>query len=203
MATYSESLRQRLAQISDNAEALTTWDKLKQARQRQQRSSQDAIRQLNGETQMYNQRLANYGQMTGGPTGPGKGNFQSFINSIANKESNGNYGAVNRQSGAMGKYQIIPSNIAGKGRGWDWEALGRDISTSQFMSNPALQDQIAQFKLQQYYQNYGPAGASIAWYAGPGAAKKYARTGSVSTRTEAGGYPSVAAYMQAILNGYS
>jgi hypothetical protein len=37
------------------------------------------------------------------------------------------------------------------------------------MSNPQLQEAIAKYKLQQYYNKYGPRGAAIAWYAGPGA----------------------------------
>jgi hypothetical protein len=117
------------------------------------------------------------------------------------KESNNNYSAVNKHSGAMGKYQIMPSNIRGKGRGWDYEALGRDVTTQQFMQSPEIQEKIARYKLQSYYQRYGPAGASIAWYAGPGAAQKYAKNGYVSNAGQANGYPSIAAYMNAITNG--
>ena len=72
-----------------------------------------------------------------GPVGGGKG-FSSFMGAISAKESGNNYGARNRDSGAMGKYQIMPANIQGN-RGWDYEALGRNISTSQFMASPHLQ----------------------------------------------------------------
>jgi hypothetical protein len=40
-----------------------------------------------------------------------KGDFGAFVNAIAGKESGGSYSARNPHSGAMGKYQIMPSNI--------------------------------------------------------------------------------------------
>lgn len=127
------------------------------------------------------------------------GNFGKFMSAISAQESGSNYGARNPMSGAMGKYQIMPANIAGSGRGWDYEVLGRDISGAQFMASPELQEKIASAKLKQYYDSYGPAGAAIAWYAGPGAAAKYVRSGRASTRGEAGGHPSISGYMASIL----
>lgn len=127
------------------------------------------------------------------------GSFGKFMNAISSQESGNNYSARNSLSGAMGKYQIMPSNIMGIGTGWDKEALGYDINIAQFMNSPQIQEKIAQYKLQQYYNKYGPAGAAIAWYAGPGAAQKYVSSGRASSRGEAGGHPSVSAYMQSIL----
>lgn len=126
------------------------------------------------------------------------GSLGAFINAITGQESGGNYSAVNRHSGAMGKYQIMPGNIRGAGRGWDYEALGRDISTAQFMKSPQLQDAIAQYKLKQYYQKWGPAGAAVAWYAGPGTVSNYLKNPSRYTNPQ-GAYPSIAAYVNAIL----
>ena len=128
----------------------------------------------------------------------GTGSFAGFMRAISGQESGNNYAARNSMSGAMGKYQIMPSNIQGAG-GWDREALGYDITPSQFMASPQLQERIAQYKLQQYYNAYGPAGAAIAWYAGPGAAQQYVRSGAASTHGEAGGHPSVSQYMYDIL----
>lgn len=137
----------------------------------------------------------NTSRMSGG----GTGSFKGFMNAISSQESGNNYGARNSLSGAMGKYQIMPSNIMGVGTGWDKEALGYDINIAQFMNSPQIQEKIATYKLQQYYNKYGPAGAAIAWYAGPGAAQNYVRSGAASTHGEAGGHPSVSAYMQSIL----
>lgn len=124
-----------------------------------------------------------------------KGSFASFINAISERESGGKYSARNPDSGAMGKYQIMPGNIRGTRSGWDWEALGRDISTSQFMSNPQLQEAIARYKLQQYFNKYGPRGAAIAWYAGPGAIKR----SQSSLNRRQGKYSSINTYANAIL----
>ena len=118
--------------------------------------------------------------------------YNAFEHAIQMKESGGNYGVVNHDSGALGKYQIMPGNIAGPG-GWDMEALGRNITPQAFLSHPKLQEAIAQFKLRQYYNKYGPAGAASAWYSGnPNAWKNsYAAQGA---------YPSIHAYVQSILN---
>ncbi len=127
----------------------------------------------------------------GGETG---NTFNSFRSAISAQESGGNYSARNSSSGAMGKYQIMPSNLGGKGSGWDYEALGVDITPQQFLSSPDLQEKIASFKLKQYYDKYGPAGAAVAWYAGPGAVAK-----SSNSTASQGAYPSISAYKNSIL----
>lgn len=119
-----------------------------------------------------------------------KGDFGSFVNAIRRKESGGNYGAVNRHSGALGAYQIMPGNLGP----WSREILGRSVSRSEFLSNPRIQDAIAIGKLKQYYQRYGPAGAAVAWYAGPGAVSSKMK----STKAQ-GQYPSIQVYWQSIL----
>lgn len=63
MASYADQLRERLAQISGNAEALTTWEQLKRARQKQQEASMQAIQAMNAQRDAYNTQLANYAQM--------------------------------------------------------------------------------------------------------------------------------------------
>lgn len=133
----------------------------------------------------------------GGSGGPA-GSFQRLVQGIRAQESGGNYQAQNANSGAAGAYQIMPSNIMGVNTGWDKEALGHDVNLGEFYASPQIQDQIASYKLKQYFDAYGPAGAAIAWYAGPGAAQNYVRSGSVSTSSQ-GAYPTVSAYMRQIL----
>jgi hypothetical protein len=65
MATYSDLLRERLAQISGNAEALTTWERLKAQREKQKAASLAAISGVQGQTSAYQQQLANLAQMYG------------------------------------------------------------------------------------------------------------------------------------------
>jgi hypothetical protein len=129
------------------------------------------------------------------PANPG-GSFGNFINAIGGQESSGNYTARNKHTGAMGKYQIMPANIQGN-RGWDYEALGRNISTAQFMASPQIQEQIARYKLKSYYDKYGAAGAAVAWYAGPGAVASYNRGGGNGSQ---GNYPSIRGYVNQILS---
>lgn len=204
MGTFEDALRERLNVINSVGEDQTTWQKLYNSRMREkQMQEQDYQRrqaQYNAQVQAQQNSSAmqsGFGT-TGGTSG---GGFDAFKNSIGKHESGGNYGALNKYSGAMGKYQIMPSNINGTGRGWDYEALGYDVSTSAFLKSPDIQEKIASYKLQNYYNKYGAAGAAIAWYAGPGTANKYVNSGQVSSKIQSGGYPSIYAYMQAILNG--
>lgn len=124
--------------------------------------------------------------------GGGKGGgsaFDKFMAAISSQESGGNYHSVNRDSGALGKYQIMPGNI----RSWSKQALGHSISPSQFLNSPELQEQIARYQMQQYYSKWGPRGAAIAWYAGPGAVNRKNLNGSQ------GNYPSINQYAAAVL----
>lgn len=99
------------------------------------------------------------------------GSAKAFIQAIAAQESGNSYTAVNGRTGALGKYQVMPQNILGwgkqagkKGVGWDYEALGYDITPQQYLASPKLQDKIAQFQLQKAYGKYGAAGAARWWY---------------------------------------
>lgn len=126
------------------------------------------------------------------PAKGGKGNprFRSFVNAIAGQESGGNYRAVNPDSGAAGKYQIMPANFVGEG-GWDRDALGRDISLQFYLNHPKVQERIARNKLREYFQKYGARGAASAWYSGD--PNKWQNT------SPQGGYPSIAQYVEDII----
>ena len=129
----------------------------------------------------------------GSATGnPNRKEFRALLQAIAGKESGGNYGAVNKDSGALGKYQIMPSNITGAG-GWDMDALGRDITAQEFLSSPKLQERIARHRLRQYYRQHGVEGAASAWYSGDPNKWK-------NSRNPQGNYPSIYSYVQDILS---
>lgn len=132
----------------------------------------------------------NLGSVTGGsPVGGSE--FERFIRAIGAKESSGRYGLVNPDSGAAGKYQLMPANV----REWSREVLGRSISMQEYLRNPQIQEQIARAKLQQYYNKYGAKGAAAAWYGGPGAVKKMNST----KRYGGGKYPSILEYINDVL----
>ena len=116
--------------------------------------------------------------------------FSQFMAGISAQESGGNYGAVNRQSGALGKYQVMPSNVAG----WSRQVLGYSITPSQFLHSPSLQEKIVSGILHGYFNKWGPRGAAAAWYAGPGNHNL-----DQSTRPQYGG-PSIKSYVDSVLS---
>lgn len=185
---YHDALKRRLEAINELGEEASTWEILRAQKQREKRMA--------GEQSLYNQ-TANSRRGWNGQAGfksTGDASFDKFLAAISGQESGGNYGARNKGSDAMGKYQIMPGNLGGARSGWDYEALGYDVSPAQFMSSPEIQEAIAQHKLRQYYNQWGPEGAAVAWYSGPGnVARKLG-----STRAQKGG-PSISGYRQAIL----
>ena len=115
---------------------------------------------------------------------------EAFINAIAGQESGGNYNAENGDTGAYGKYQIIPSNWPE----WAEEAgIGADAPRT-----PENQEIVARFKLGQYYDKYGARGAAIAWYGGEGALN-YSEEALNRKQGDNGEYPSINEYADEVL----
>lgn len=151
---------------------------------------------------LYQQKLAQQqaansfgglGAATGGSSiGAPSTRLGALMRALRMQESGGNFGAVNSDSGALGGWQVMPSNIEGKGRGWDYEALGRDVTTSEFLRNKAIQRQIVRHKLGQYLNKYGVKGALSSWYSGSPTAW--------NDKTPQGNYPSIHAYVMQVLD---
>lgn len=162
----------------------------KAAETSQQAQSLNMQSLMNQQQNFYNQLRPT--PVAGSPVaGTGGNEFQRLFRAMAGQESGGNYGARNADSGAMGKYQIMPANLGGSGSGWDYEALGKDVSPQQFMSSKQIQDAIARYKFQQYFNKYGAAGALSAWYSGD--------PNKWNSKTPQGNYPSIYNYVQSIL----
>ncbi|MBW4580652.1 MAG: trypsin-like peptidase domain-containing protein [Tildeniella nuda ZEHNDER 1965/U140] len=113
------------------------------------------------------------------------------IKAIATQESGGDYTQVNRDSGALGKYQIMPDNVPS----WSKECLGQSISAQQFLGSSSLQEKIATCKLTQEFERSRKAGESsfeacrstaAFWYSGNASNKN-------SSKPQ-GGYPSIQDY---------
>jgi hypothetical protein len=115
-------------------------------------------------------------------TAPGGGG-NNYRNAIASIESagSGDYSAVGptnpKMGRALGRYQIMEANIGP----WSREALGREVSADEFMSNPQLQDAIFDHRFGSYVKQYGPEGAAQAWFAGPGGVGKTNRKDVLGT----------------------
>ena len=88
--------------------------------------------------------------------------FAELFHGIAAQESGGNYGAINSSSGALGKYQIMPGNIAG----WSQKYMGATWTPQQFLGDPYKQEALAKAVLSDYYTKWGARGAASAWYSG-------------------------------------
>ena len=98
---------------------------------------------------------------------PPQSDFDSWFEGMAKQESGGDYNAVNGDTGASGRYQIMPEN-------WDAWAEEAGLERGAEMT-PENQDIVARHKMRGYYDEYGPDGALVAWYAGPGNAERWVR----------------------------
>lgn len=127
------------------------------------------------------------------PSDPNAGSVVTNVASaIGQFESGGNYSAVNKDTGALGKYQVMPSNVPG----WTQAALGQSLTPAQFLASPQAQDAVAQFKIGQYLQQFGsPQGVMGAWIGGPGYAKNLSAADANGT--------SVASYISKVSGIYN
>lgn len=102
-----------------------------------------------------------------------KGNktVENIANAIGQYESGGNYKARGpivtsgqyKGERAMGKYQIMPGNLPS----WSKQALGRVVTEQEFLANPKLQDQIAQYQMKNIYDQYGNLeDVASVWFSG-------------------------------------
>lgn len=140
---------------------------------------------------------------TGGVTGgtmnvPGDlGRLMRMIRGQESGSPQGNYGAVNNDSGALGAYQILWSNLSSNnGYDWDRQALGRDVSREEFLRNPGIQDAIARYKLGKLLASRGMAGAAATWYGG-----EWGYNHMYDKRPQ-GGYPSMYDYVMSVMSKY-
>lgn len=141
------------------------------------------------EMQNFNAEQVAKGAVTGDQSSSG---IDQLMSAIAAKESGGNYNITNKDSGAAGKYQIMPKNWPA----WSKEAgLGANAPRT-----PQNQETVARFKMQQYLNQFGsPEAVAVAWYAGPGAAKEYLKNPNAAKFTKKQGkYPSIRDYARSI-----
>lgn len=92
---------------------------------------------------------------------------EDVASAIKDFESGGKYTAIGprTRSGdrAYGGYQVMGNNIGP----WSKEALGYKVSKEQFLNSPRLQDAVAHYKMNQYYDKYGsPEDTASMWFSG-------------------------------------
>lgn len=124
---------------------------------------------------------------------------EEFLVAVGQQESGGDYNAVNGDSGAFGKYQIMPENWS------SWaERVGLSPNSEQ---TPENQETVVKEILGGYFDKYGAEGALVAWYAGEQNGQRWA-SGEADAIGEGGHYswdapqknaPSVRGYVQEAL----
>lgn len=127
------------------------------------------------------------GLQVGGQGGGGSmADVDAFMAALSGQESGGDYGAVNRGSGAQGKYQIMPAN---------WPEWSRRAGIPGAPRTPQNQEIVARQIIMDYFAQFGNwRDVAVAWYSGPGnvAGKRN------STRAQRGG-PSISAYADQVM----
>jgi len=130
--------------------------------------------------------------------------LERLMKAIATQESNENHTVINGDSGASGKWQVMPSNIPS----WSKAALGREVSHSQFMNSPQIQHEIVKHRLGLYLNQQSEPGRSeeeiirrvaSAWYSGQPRLWNNTKPQYSNGRK----YPSIAEYTASIWNRYS
>jgi len=127
-----------------------------------------------------------------------------FFSGIGKQESNMNYGAINRMSGALGKYQFMPNTLKGLG-----------INPAGFLKNPQLQETAMRRFTMQNVNTANSKGFNInindginareaqilsgMHYGGAGYLNKL-RSGRGLNTIQAGNYPSFNDYSSSVIN---
>lgn len=131
------------------------------------------------------------------------GDINALRRAIISQESSGNFRAVNPDSGALGYGQVMPDNLPT----WSRDALGHEVSPSEFLNNPNVQIAIVNHKLAEYLQEELAKGvsediairrAASRWYAGDAYLYDDAKPQVYGEHQ----YPSVRDYTLSILQKY-
>jgi len=86
----------------------------------------------------------------------------AFLWAEGEQESGGNYRAVNANSGALGKWQVMPDNLPE----WLAESGLPDMTSQQYLDSETAQNTLAEHILGGDYDKWGPRGAASVWYSG-------------------------------------
>ncbi|QQG37555.1 MAG: hypothetical protein HYS26_02905 [Candidatus Kaiserbacteria bacterium] len=79
---------------------------------------------------------------------------------------------------AYGKYQMMGKNLPE----WSQQVLGRNVSISEFMANPDLQEKIFEGKFGPLVEKYGSAvKAAVVWFSGEGGLRNLGRADQLGT----------------------
>jgi hypothetical protein len=115
------------------------------------------------------------------PVGVNLEDLPAARESLATIESSGNYAAVGpvvskgmyKGQRAYGRYQVMEGNIPS----WTREALGKSLTTEQFLNDQKAQDAVVEYQLKKSFSKYGNyEDAASIWFTG----KPVSKAGNVS-----------------------
>lgn len=90
------------------------------------------------------------------------GKYRDAIAAIESRGS-GDYNAINKTSGAVGRYQVMPQYVPQ----WTKEALGKSMTPDQFKASPSAQDAVFDKRFGGYLSKSGnPNDAASMWRTG-------------------------------------
>lgn len=186
--TSAETLAQTIDEIAQNLRGSFASDEEKQTLIK---TLQD--KEVANQREVYDRSVADLLQGgAGGAAGGGGGvggteEVDRFMAALAGKESGGDYNAVNADSGASGKFQIMPAN-------WPSWAARAGLSPDA-PRTPANQELVAKRIMLDYYQQFGNwRDVAVAWYSGPGRVNEL----RYSDRPQ-GRYPSINDYANDVM----
>lgn len=104
--------------------------------------------------------------------------LDAFLWAISQEESGGRYLKWPGGNKAIGKYQVMPGNVAD----WTQRALGHSLTPQQYADSPSAQEAVARTVLGGYYQKYGAAGAAAMWFSGQPNPNSTASDGNTDVR---------------------
>lgn len=132
-----------------------------------------------------------------------KPDINKLMAAISTQESGGDSTIINKDSGATGKWQVMPENIPS----WSKAALGYEITATQFLASHELQEKIVAHRLGLYAASQSPNLSlekrikmiAAAWYSGD--QKLY--TSERAQSTNGTPYISVAGYARSVWSLYN
>jgi hypothetical protein len=131
---------------------------------------------LPGSGPLVSAGLGAMGMADGGRAGYQEGGLSAeeadyYLRPLARIESGGRkdpystVGPETKYGRALGKYQVMESNVPS----WTKEALGRSMTRDEFLASQDAQEAVARNKFGEYLGKAGtPEGAAAMWFGGPG-----------------------------------
>lgn len=126
------------------------------------------------------------------PQGSASAELDQFMDALIGKESGGDAGAINPDSGAIGLGQIMPEN---------WGPWAAEAGADPRDFSAANQRKIIKYKLAQYYATYGNwRDVALVWYGGEGGRQRAAAGGGNATEYYGGNaYDSLNQYADSVI----